>query len=114
MPDPTSDAVQGNEERRSGWTFLSNHAHVLFELARDPSARLRDLSERVGITERAVHRIVAELEEAHALTRERVGRRNHYTIDRGLHLRHPVEQHCTIGDLIEMVMSAHPNERPKG
>jgi predicted transcriptional regulator len=85
------------------WTFLSNYAHVLITLAEDPWVRLRDVAAKVGITERAAQRIVGHLEEAGVLTREREGRRNHYCIDTSKHLRHPLESHTTVGDLIEMV-----------
>lgn len=87
----------------SGWTFLTNHAHVLLCLSENPELSLRDVSLRVGITERSVQRIVSELEEDGYLLRERVGRSNRYAIKRGKKLRHPIEHHCTIGDLIDMV-----------
>lgn len=88
------------------WTFLTNHAHVLLCLAQDPELRLRDLAHRVGITERAVHKIITELEHGGVLERERSGRRNTYTIDRRVRLRHPVESHRTVGDLIGLVARA--------
>ena len=87
----------------STWTFLTNHAHVLLVLAREPDARMRDVAERVGITERAVHRIVGELEEAGYLEREKEGRRNRYRLRRDLPLRHPVEQHRRIESLLSLV-----------
>lgn len=90
------------------WSFFSNYAHVLVTLAEDPSARLRDVAERVGITERAVQRIVAQLEQAGVLTKERDGRRNHYHIDFSCHLRHPLEQHATVGNLLHMVLDDKP------
>ena len=90
-------------EPRSGWTFLSNHAHVLVALAVDPSLRLRDLADMVGITERAVAQIVGDLEAAGALVRERDGRRNLYQVNPQLPLRHRLEAHRTVGDLIEAV-----------
>lgn len=65
----------------SGWTFLTNHARVLTCVAHDPGIRLRDIGDQIGITERAVHRIVTELAAAGYITRERVGRRNHYTVN---------------------------------
>ena len=86
-----------------GWTFLSNHAHVLICLALQPDARLRDLAARVGITERAVQKIVSELTTAGVLSTTKVGRRNHYTLHTRQPLRHPVESHRTIQDLIKMV-----------
>jgi DNA-binding transcriptional ArsR family regulator len=85
------------------WTFLTNHAHVLLSVARDPAARVRDLAAAVGITERAVQRILAELEEAGYLTREREGRRTSYEVDGDLPLRHPVEQHRRVGELLALV-----------
>lgn len=86
------------------WTFLTNHAHVLLCIARDPSVRLRDVAEQVGVTERAVQRIVAELEEAGYLRRQREGRCNRYEVDLDIPLRHPIEQHCPVADLVEMVL----------
>ena len=86
----------------STWTFLSNHAHVLICLAEDPDLRLRDVAERVGITERAVQAIVTDLEAGGAITRIREGRRNHYEIHDDVQLRHPIESHCTLRDLLTM------------
>ncbi|MEL7088052.1 MAG: winged helix-turn-helix domain-containing protein [Planctomycetota bacterium] len=85
------------------FTFLSNHSHVLVLLAAEPDLRLRDLAERVAITERAVQKIVADLEAAGVITREKDGRRNHYHVHRDRPLRHPVESHRTVNDLINMV-----------
>lgn len=88
----------------AGWTFLSNHTHVLVCLARDPDQVLREVAAKVGITERAVQRIVAELEEAGVLERKRDGRRNRYRMNLDVHLRHPLEQHCRIGELLDSVL----------
>ena len=90
----------------SDWTFLSNHAHVLLCLSRNPELRMRDAAELVGITERAVQRIVAELEAAGILTRERDGRRNHYIIHADKSLRHPLEAHCAIATLLDALAPA--------
>ena len=90
-------------ERPADWTFMTNHSHVLICLAADPQARLRDVAVQVGITERAVQKIVADLEEAKVLTREKHGRRNHYRIHPQQPLRHPVEAHRTVQDLLSMV-----------
>lgn len=94
----------GNSEPSLGWTFLTNHGHVLLCLAAEPEKRLRDVAASVGITERAVQRIIAELEDAQYLRRKRRGRRNHYEMRRTLHLRHPIEGHRTIGELIDFVI----------
>lgn len=88
---------------RVGWTFLSNHGHVLLCLAADPDARLRDIAERVGITERSVFGIIESLEQAGIVERRRVGRRNSYRVDTSAALRHPVEAHHTVGDLIALL-----------
>ncbi len=100
--------------REYAWTFFSNHGHVIVELAHNPDARMRDLADQVGITERAVQRIVAELVEAKVLTRQRIGRRNRYTIDLDRRLRHPIEEHCCVGDLVAMVWSGTGEAQAKG
>jgi DNA-binding Lrp family transcriptional regulator len=84
-----------------GWTFLTNHGHVLVCLARDPNTRLRDIAQQVGITERAVQRIVGELEEAGYVERTKVGRRNSYVLHAELPLRHPLERDQAVGSLLE-------------
>ena len=85
------------------WTFLSNHAQVLLCIANDPGVRLRDIGEQVGITERAAHRIVSELDEAGYLTRHRDGRRNRYTISQDLPLPDRVAHNQRIGDLLNIL-----------
>ncbi len=85
------------------WTLLSNHGHVLVCIANDPHMRLRDIAMRVGITERAVQRIILDLEQANMLFREREGRRNHYRINAQQLLRHPLVEHHTVGELVEAV-----------
>ena len=87
----------------AGWTFLSNHAHVLVCLARDPGARMRDVAAAVGITERAVQRIVADLVAGGVLTKRRQGRRNEYEINRRAPLRHALEAHADVGTLLQLV-----------
>lgn len=96
----TSATASVTNAAARNWTFLSNHAHVLFCVAEAPDIRLRDIATRVGITERAASSIVADLERDGYLTREKVGRNNHYKLHRGLPLRHPIEQHRRIGDLL--------------
>jgi len=98
-----AQADEDGREAHAHWTFLSNHSHVLICLDRDPHMRLRDVAEQVGITERAVQRIVLELEQADVLTRQREGRRNVYEVHHDRPLRHPVEGHRSVGDLLEMV-----------
>lgn len=90
------------DRQRPSWTFLSNHAHVLIALAKEPSLRVRDLAVVVGITERAVSTILTDLEEAGVLVRERAGRRNMYTINSEAPLRHSVESHRKVSDLLQL------------
>jgi DNA-binding MarR family transcriptional regulator len=90
-------------ERSEGWTFLSNHAHVLVCLASNPELRLREVAEMVGITERAASSIVADLEAEGYLTRVKVGRRNTYRLHLRKPLRHPLEKARRVGDLIDAV-----------
>jgi len=91
------------EESMPRWTFLTNHSHVLILLAQDPSVVLREVAIRVGITERAVQRIISDLEEGGFIEREKVGRQNRYSLLTDQFLRHPIERHRTIGDLIDLV-----------
>ncbi|RZU54275.1 DNA-binding MarR family transcriptional regulator [Krasilnikovia cinnamomea] len=90
------------------WTFLTNHAHVLLAIARDPTARLRDIADLIGITERAAQAIVADLETAGYLHRERVGRRNQYTVNPAGRFRHPAEADRSIGDLLNLFTGTPP------
>ncbi len=90
------------------WTFLTNHSHVLICLAEDAGARVRDVAARVGVTERAVQKILSELEEGGVVTRAREGRRNRYEIRRGAALRHPVEAHRTVADLLALAAKSEP------
>jgi hypothetical protein len=83
------------------WTFLTNHSHVLVCIARDPEIRLRDVAAKVGITERAAQRIVADLVEAGYLSSTKVGRRNRYNVHRDLPLRHPVEGFVSLRGLLK-------------
>ena len=87
------------------WTFLTNHSHVLIGIANDPTVRMRDLAAKVGITERAVQRIVADLRDAGYLSLERQGRRNRYHIHTGRPMRHPVEGHCHVSELLAAIQT---------
>jgi DNA-binding MarR family transcriptional regulator len=90
-------------EPEASWTFLTNHAHVLLAIAAEPEIRIRDIAAEVGITERAAHRIVSDLEEAGYLQVMKVGRRNEYIVRRELPLRHPAERHHRIGELLKVL-----------
>jgi DNA-binding transcriptional ArsR family regulator len=96
-------AAGSEASERGEWTFLTNHGHVLLAIAADPNLRLRDIAEAVGITERTTVAILADLEEAGYVRREKVGRRNRYALDRSRPLRHPREAHHRIGELLEAI-----------
>jgi len=85
------------------WTFLTNHAHVLLCVSKDPEVRLRDVATKVGITERAAQRIVADLVEAGYLERSREGRRNRYELHPDEPLRHPLESNHAIGEVLRLL-----------
>ena len=87
-----------------GWTFLSNHAHVLVFIAQNPEARLRDIAAGVRITERTTQRIINQLRDANVLCMEKIGRRNRYTINLDSKLRHPMEAGATVGDLLSNIL----------
>jgi len=92
------------EPSKSGWTFLSNHAHVLICIAKDPLSRIRDLADQINITERAVQQIIHDLEKAGYLRHVREGRRNRYTVEVKKPLRHPVEKHCNVSELFAVIL----------
>ncbi len=87
----------------TSWSLLSNHGHVLVAVAQDPDARLRDIADAVGVTERAVHAILTDLIDAGYVSKQRDGRRNHYEVHLDLTLRHPLERGHRIGDLLNAV-----------
>ena len=91
------------KENLSKWTFLTNHAHVLLCLAKSPDMRMRDLASEIGITERAVQRIVAELAEEGYIDIERDGRCNTYTTHGEKHMKHPIAAHRLVEDLLKLI-----------
>ena len=92
-------------ETSAAWTFLSNHGHVLVCIVRDPNVRVREIAQAVGVTERAVQRILSELEEAGVIVRTRQGRRTHYEVNERQPLRHPIEARHSVGELVRVVRS---------
>jgi predicted transcriptional regulator len=106
---PVAKSKSKDQPHEAAWTFLTNHSHVLLCLVQDREARMRDVAERVGITERAVQRIVAELEAAGYVSRTREGRRNTYEVNGDLPLRHAVEGHQTLNALIRLILEDTPD-----
>jgi DNA-binding MarR family transcriptional regulator len=95
--------MSSEQDLEKPWRFVTNHTQVLLCIARDPDTRLRDIAETVGITERAVQRIVADLVDSGFVTRERVGRRSRYALDREIKMRHPSQFDHEIGDLLDLL-----------
>jgi DNA-binding IclR family transcriptional regulator len=89
------------------WTLLTGHGHVLVEVARDPEARIRDISAAVGLTDRTVQAIVADLEAAGYLTRTRTGRRTRYTVNRDSVFRHSAQVGLRVGPLLDLLAAEH-------
>lgn len=85
------------------WSFLTNHARVLLCIVEDPTVRLREIGERIGVTERAAHRIVNELVTAGYVSRRREGRRNHYTVHRDLPVPDRMSRTKPIGELLAIL-----------
>lgn len=100
------------ERSAPDWAFLTNHARVLICIAHDPGIRLRDIGEQLGITERAAHRIIAELAAAGYISRERNGRRNHYTINVHLPLPDAIAREQSIGELLTILTTTHGSKQP--
>lgn len=100
---PRQVPAQPSPDNLPEWTFLSNHGHVLVCLALDPQSRLRDIAARVGITERAVQGILRNLEDAGYVLKERVGRRNSYTVNGDQPFRHPLEARVPVGDFLRLI-----------
>lgn len=98
----------------TNWSFLTNHAQVLIAIAQDPAIRLRDLGEKVGITERAAHRIVTELAAAGYVARNRRGRRNHYTVRTNLPLPDSLARGRTLEDLLAILRPDPAARRSRG
>lgn len=101
------------DARQPTWVFLTNHAHVLLCIARDPDTRTRDIADQVGITERAAQRLVSDLIAEGYLTRTKVGRRNRYQINRRGHLRTPAFHALEIGPLLDLLNTNHQAPQPE-
>lgn len=101
--EASGESVWTGDVSSPHWTYLSNHAHVLVCLAQNSEVRLRDIAQLVGITERGVSRILSELEEAGVIEKTRIGRRNHYELHLDVSLRHPLESHATVSDLVQLL-----------
>jgi hypothetical protein len=93
------------------WTFLTNHARVLVCIARDPGARLRDISAGLGITERSAYAIVTDLIQAGYVIKTKDGRRNRYQIRADLPLPEPASRQPTVGELLTLLAGTQPTDQ---
>jgi DNA-binding IclR family transcriptional regulator len=103
--------MERSEGSGGQWTLLTGHGHVLVEIARDPAARIRDISAACGITERTVQAIVADLEGAGYISRARAGRRTTYTVDPGRPFRHPAQTGHQVGPFLAVLARRHGRYR---
>jgi DNA-binding IclR family transcriptional regulator len=99
------------ERNSNGWKFFTNHALVLLAVAADPEILLREIAEAVGITERAAHRIIGDLEDGGYISRERKGRRNYYQVHLEAvlsqpGLNHPMLEGRSMGQIAAQYVSA--------
>lgn len=109
-PEFAASPARNRPESRHRWTFLTNHSHVLILLNTEPDLVLREIAARVGITERAIQQILTDLENEGFIEREKIGRRNHYRVKPDHYLRHPIESHCKIADLLSLIVN-HPDAK---
>jgi Winged helix-turn-helix DNA-binding len=105
--------MSGDHEGIGSWTLLTGHGHVLVEIARDPDARIRDISPVVGLTERTVQAIVADLEAAGYLTRTRIGRRTRYTVNPDSPFRHKAQEGLRVGPLLDQLTALADADTPR-
>ena len=111
LPEKGARSVNSRVSARPAWTFLTNHAHALLCVARNPGMRVREIAQSVGVTERRVQGIMVELERAGYVTRVHQGRRTFYDVHADLPLRHPVEQHQQVSELLSLVLGARGRRR---
>lgn len=98
-------AYHGYLTEPPAWSVLSSHGLILVYLARNPRARIRDVALDIGLTERAVGKIIGDLETSGFLTRKKSGRRNVYQFHPRPTLPHPVEAHRQVGDLLRLFLT---------
>jgi hypothetical protein len=101
-----------DDDGRGSWTLLTGHGHVLVEIARNPRARIRDISPAVGLTERTVQAIVTDLEDAGYLTRTRIGRRTRYTVDPDSPFRHRAQEGLRVGPFLDQLTAMADADTP--
>ncbi|MEU7188236.1 helix-turn-helix domain-containing protein [Streptomyces sp. NPDC045369] len=111
--DGLTESNNGVPEPHSGWTFVTNHARVLAAIADNPTARIRDIAAHCRLTERAVQKIISDLEGDGYLSHTREGRSNTYRIDPGKVLRHPAEAGLTVASLLSLLVQDEQDRTPR-
>ena len=111
MGNPDQSGSRSSGGSAGSWTLLTGHGHVLVEIARNPEARIRDISAAVGLTERTVQAIVADLEAAGYITRSRTGRRTRYTVRHDSQFRHPAQEGLQVGPFLDLLAAADETGR---
>ena len=107
-------SYMSSPDRDKPWRFVTNHTQVLLAIAHNPETRLRDIASDVGITERAAQRILSDLIEAGFVERTKVGRRNHYKVNRAGRMRHPAQLDHEIGELLDLLALDVRTNEPLG
>lgn len=106
--------MEAPDARGGTWTLLTGHGHVLVEVARNPDARIRDISPAVDLTERTVQAIVGDLEAAGYLTRTRIGRRTRYTVNPDNPFRHSAQEGLRVGPMLDILTAMADADTPAG
>ncbi len=109
MPNKTMTRNKTQKEKAADstktWTIFTNHAHVMVLLSQNPDMVLREVALKIGITERAVQKIISDLEVTGFIVKEKVGRSNHYKLVLDKPLRHPIEAHKKVKEVIHLITS---------
>jgi DNA-binding transcriptional ArsR family regulator len=102
------------DDSSGSWTLLTGHGHVLVEIARTPDARVRDIADAAGITERTAQAIVSDLEAAGYITRRRVGRRTRYSVNPNSMFRHSAQEGLRVGPFLDLLASDRDGHQSPG
>lgn len=103
-----------NSDAKQSWTYLTNYSHVVVCLLIDPQIRVKDVASKVGISERAAHHILSDLEHSNVVIKLRKGRRNLYKVHTASHLRHPLENKCTLRAMFTPILKASAKKLKSG
>jgi predicted transcriptional regulator of viral defense system len=94
----------------SRWTFITNHGLVLSYISHNTTSTAREIAQYIGVTERTTHKIISDLEDAGYIGRRKSGRRNVYSVDPSLPLRHHTKKDVIVSELLEALTSQDLHE----